>query len=117
MAINVTEKFNAFSDRWQPKRIAGLNDYDVRIAKIEGEFVWHAHADTDELFLIWKGTMDIQYRDRTVSLREGDLHVVPKGTDHRPVAHGECWIMMIEPSDTVNTGDTGGERTRAVETL
>ncbi|MEL6219212.1 MAG: cupin domain-containing protein [Pseudomonadota bacterium] len=115
--MNITEKFGAFSEHWSPKRIAQVNDHEVRIAKIEGEFVWHAHPDTDELFLVWRGSFEMHYRDRIVTLREGDLHVVPRGTEHRPVAAEECWIVMIEPEGVPNTGDAGGDRTVAVADL
>jgi len=115
--IKIAEKFAAFSEQWQPKRIARLNDYEVRIAKIEGAFLWHAHADTDELFIVWKGAFRMEYRDHAVELGEGDLHVVPKGTEHRPVAEAECWIMMIEPGSVVNTGDVSGPRTAVVEEI
>ena len=117
MAVNIDEKFAAISAQWQPKRVARLNDYDVRLVKIEGEFVWHKHDDTDELFLVWKGAFRMEYRDRAIELRAGDLHIVPRGAEHRPVAESECWIMLVEPSDLVNTGDAGGPMTATVEEI
>ncbi len=116
-ATNIREKLDQFSEQWQPKRIARLNDYDVRIAKIEGEFVWHAHEDTDEMFMVVKGEMKILLRDGEVSLREGEIYVVPRGVEHKPVAEAECHILMVEPSETVNTGDKGGDRTADVHDL
>lgn len=114
---NLDAKFASFDARWSPKRVARLNDYDVRLVKIEGAFVWHAHAETDELFLVWKGAFRMEYRDRTVELSEGDLHVVPKGVEHRPVADAECWVVLIEPGHVVNTGTEGGPMTAAVEEI
>ncbi|MCI5046058.1 MAG: cupin domain-containing protein [Aquisalinus sp.] len=116
-AINIARKFAQFTEQWQPKRIATVNDYDVRIAKIEGEFVWHAHDETDEMFLVVKGEMKILLRDGEVRLQEGDIYVVPRGVEHKPVADSECQILLIEPTDVVNTGTTGGERTATVEAL
>ncbi len=116
-AVNIKDKFSQFTEHWQPKRIARLNDYDVRIAKLEGEFVWHAHEDTDEMFLVIKGDLKILLRDGEVNLSEGEIYVVPRGVEHRPVADKECHIMMIEPSDAVNTGTAGGDRTASVTDL
>ncbi|WP_306253353.1 cupin domain-containing protein [Parvularcula sp. IMCC14364] len=116
-AVNIANKFSQFTEQWQPKRIATVNDYDVRIAKIEGEFVWHSHEDTDEMFLVVKGSMKILLRDGEVSLNEGEVYVVPRGVEHKPVADRECQILLIEPTDVVNTGTAGGERTATVETL
>ena len=116
-AINIDGKFATFSDMWKPKRVAQLNDYDVRIVKVCGEFVWHSHAGTDELFLVWKGNLCIEFRDRTVALGPGDMYVVPRGTEHRPVAHEECQIVLVEPRGVVNTGDAGGEMTAEVQTI
>ena len=109
--VKFPEKFGKVAEHWSPKVVAQLNDLHVKIAKIEGEFVWHSHADTDELFLIHKGALDMHYRDRVVTLTEGDLHIVPKGVEHKPVAAQECEIIMIEPAGTLNTGDAGGART------
>lgn len=111
LPINLSDKLNLFSDQWQPRVVAELNDYQVKLAKIEGEFVWHKHDDTDELFYIVAGELVIEFRDRSVALKSGDMIVVPRGVEHRPVAPSECHIMLIEPRDVVNTGDAGGERT------
>ena len=97
--------------RWRPLTVATLNDYDIRLAKIQGEFVWHTHADTDEAFLVVDGELTISLRDRDVHLSIGQLFVVPRGVEHRPSAAAECAILMIEPSVTVNTGDALGPRT------
>ena len=116
-AVNIAEKFAQFTEQWQPKRIARLNDYDVRLARLEGEFVWHAHDDTDEMFLVIAGELKILLRDGEVALRAGDLYVVPRGVEHKPVAERECQVLLIEPSDVVNTGTAGGERTATVHDL
>ncbi len=111
--INILDKFSKFDDQWQPRVIASMNDYQFKIARIEGEFIWHDHPDTDEVFIIMKGQLEMQLADRSVMLNEGDLYVVPRGVQHRPVAESECWIMMVEPEGTKNTGDEGGDRTAA----
>lgn len=113
--INIASKFATFTDQWMPKRIARLNDYDVRIVKIQGEFVWHSHADTDEMFLVWQGNLRIELRDGAVDLGPGEMVVVPRGVEHRPVAEEECLVLLVEPSEVVNTGDAGGDMTAAVE--
>jgi mannose-6-phosphate isomerase-like protein (cupin superfamily) len=105
-AVNLAETFATFTDHWAPRIVARYNDNDVRIVKVEGEFVWHAHPDTDDLFLVLDGELDIELRDRTVTLRQGELYVVPRGIEHRPVARrGEVRMMLIEPTGTLNTGD------------
>jgi mannose-6-phosphate isomerase-like protein (cupin superfamily) len=109
--INIAEKFTQFSDQWSPKIVADLNDSHIKLAKIEGEFVWHHHEHEDEMFLIIKGTLHMQYRDRTVTAREGEFIVVPKGVEHCPKTEGEVHIMLIEPKSTLHTGDTVSERT------
>lgn len=111
LPINLSDKLTLFSDQWQPRVVAELNDYQIKLAKIEGEFVWHKHDDTDELFYIVAGELVIEFRDRSVALKSGDMIVVPRGVEHRPVAPTECHIMLIEPRGVVNTGDAGGERT------
>ena len=103
--INLTDKFSKFNEQWQPKVIAEMNDYQFKIARIEGEFVWHNHPDTDETFIIIEGTLDLEFRDGKVTLSAGEMFVVPKGVEHKPVANSECKIMMIEPRGTNNTGD------------
>lgn len=110
--INLAEKLSLFSSHWDPKIIAELNGQHVKLAKIQGEFVWHHHAHEDELFLVLRGGFRMEYRDRTVELREGDMVVVPRGIEHRPVAEQECSILLFEPASTVNTGNAGGELTR-----
>lgn len=111
--INLKEKFSLFSEHWQPKNIAQMNDYHFKIAKVQGEFVWHDHPETDEVFLILKGQLEIQLRDGRVKLNEGELFVVPKGVEHKPVAQEECHILLIEPATTQNTGNIVNERTAA----
>ena len=113
--VNIADKLASFSDHWAPRIVARYNDHEVRLVKVEGEFIWHSHADTDELFLILDGTLDMEFRDRTVVLEPGELIVVPRGTEHRPVArHGEVRILLIDPKDMPNTGDEA-TATRAVE--
>ena len=96
---------STFADRFSPRTVATYNSNDIMVAKLEGPFHWHKHDDTDDLFLVLTGTLDIELRDRTVTLKSGDLFVVPKGVEHRPVAHGEVHILLIEPTGTPNTGD------------
>lgn len=110
-AINLSEKLARFDDQWSPKIIAQMNDYHFKLAKIQGEFVWHSHPETDEVFIVIDGSMKIQLRDETVRLQAGEMYVVPRGVQHKPVARGECHVMLVEPVGTVNTGDAGGERT------
>ena len=104
-AVNLAEKLATFTDRWAPRTIARLNDHDVMIVKAHGEFVWHRHDDTDDFFLVLKGTLDLELRDRTVTLEAGELFVVPRGVEHRPVAREEVHLLLIEPRGTPNTGD------------
>jgi mannose-6-phosphate isomerase-like protein (cupin superfamily) len=112
-AINLEEKFGRFSDQWAPKIVAQVNDLHIKAVKVRGEFVWHAHADTDELFMVVKGRLTIRLRGREVRLGAGELFVVPKGVEHMPVAEDECEILLIEPAGTVNTGDAGGALTQS----
>lgn len=109
--INLTKKFSLVTERWDPKIIAQLNDYHLKIAKIEGEFVWHSHPETDEMFLVMDGELTIHLRDGLLHLEPGELCVIPKGVEHKPSAVGECQILMVEPAGTLNTGDAGGEMT------
>ena len=109
--INVKEKFKLFSDHWSPRVIAEMNDYQFKLAKFEGEFVWHDHKDTDEVFFVVDGKMTIEFRDGSVELSSGDLYVVPKGVEHKPVATSECKVLLVEPKGVVNTGDSGGDLT------
>jgi mannose-6-phosphate isomerase-like protein (cupin superfamily) len=110
--INLTEKFLLVSDQWAPKVIAQLNDYHFKIAKIQGEFIWHSHPETDEVFLVVDGRLTIHLRDGDLQLGKGELCVIPRGVEHKPAAVGECQILMIEPAGTLNTGDAGGDRTQ-----
>ena len=109
--INLQEKLAKFSERWSPKIIAQLNDYHLKLAKVKGEFVWHNHPETDEVFLVVKGKLEIHFRDGKVVLNEGDMYVVPKGMEHKPVAEQECHILLVEPAGTVKTGDVVDEKT------
>src|SRR5919197_3572675 len=95
--VNLTEKLSLFDEQWKPKIVAHINDYDVRIVKVRGEFVWHKHDDTDDFFLVLNGHLTIQLRDRNVELDEGELYVVPKGVEHCPRADEEAWVLVIEP--------------------
>ena len=104
-AISLTEKLSAFSDHWSPKIIAHFNGHDVMVVKVKGEFVWHSHPETDDFFLVLNGNLTIQLRDGEVRLAPGDLYVVPKGVEHRPVAEEETHLLLIEPCGTPNTGD------------
>ena len=110
-AISIDEKFKKFSEVFQPKVIAQMNDYQFKLARVKGDFVWHSHADTDEVFLIIEGELTIEFRDGSVRLRAGEMFVVPRGKEHKPFAAHECKLMLIEPTGTVNTGDAGGELT------
>jgi mannose-6-phosphate isomerase-like protein (cupin superfamily) len=116
-AVNIGSMLARFSEHWAPKKIAELNDYDVKIVKILGEFTWHAHADIDELFLVINGAMTIQMRDGDVVLGPGELFVVPRGAEHCPRADAEAAVMLIEPRGVVNTGDAGGDLTAEAEAL
>ena len=111
--INFSEKLSKFSEHWSPKIIAQMNDYHFKIVKLQGEFVWHDHPETDEVFVVLKGQLEIQFRDGNVVLNEGEMFVVPKGFEHKPVAEQECHILLVEPAGTVNTGDVVNERTAA----
>ena len=102
--INLEEKFAMFNEHWTPKIITELNDYQIKIVKVEGDFVWHNHSDTDEFFLVIEGTLFIEFEEETMELNAGELYVVPKGVQHRPYALEECRVMLIEPRGVVNTG-------------
>ncbi|NNE70722.1 MAG: cupin domain-containing protein [Rhodothermales bacterium] len=108
--VNLGHKFDLFQDLWSPRIVAELNGQHVKLAKVKGTFVWHAHPDADELFLVVKGQLEIELRDRTVSLAEGELFVVPRGVEHRPVAREEAHILLLEPAGTLNTGDADSDR-------
>ena len=104
-SINLAEKLAGFTERWQPRTVAEFNGHDIMVVKAQGEFVWHKHDETDDLFLVLRGELTIELRDGSVTLRAGDLFVVPKGVEHRPVAKEEVHVLLIEPSGTPNTGD------------
>lgn len=116
--VNLADKFAQIDEQWAPKIVGRVDGYDVKIVKLEGEFVWHQHADADELFLVIDGSLSIELRDGKVALSAGEMFVVPRGTEHRPVAQAECQVMLFERRGLVNTGD-GAEtdRTRAPEDL
>lgn len=103
--IRLLEKLGSFSDHWAPKIVGAFNGHDIMVVKVQGEFVWHSHADTDDFFLVLKGRLRIDLRDGAVELGPGDLCVVPAGVEHRPVAEEEAHILLIEPAGTPNTGD------------
>jgi mannose-6-phosphate isomerase-like protein (cupin superfamily) len=109
--INLAEKLTRFADRWNPRIIADLNDSHVKLAKVQGEFVWHQHAEQDELFLVLHGTLTIELRDGAVTLGPGEMVVIPKGVEHRPVAAEEVHLMLIEPKGIRHTGDVESELT------
>lgn len=110
--INLKAKLNSFSDHWNPRIVAELNGQYVKLAKIKGEFVWHSHGNEDEMFMALKGEFVMEFRDRSVTISEGECIVVPKGVEHRPVAEQECEIMLFEPKSTVNTGAVESEFTK-----
>lgn len=111
-AIRLSEKLSQIDELWSPRVIAQMNDNYFKLAKIEGEFIWHAHPETDEVFIVLSGSMRIEFRDGATDLHEGELCVVLKGVEHKPVAERECHILLIEPVGTINTGDAGGDRTK-----
>lgn len=106
--VNFRDKLGRFSELWSPRVVAELNDYQFKLAKIQGRFVWHDHKDTDEAFIVLAGTMGIEFRDGVVKLSKGELCVVPRGTEHRPFAESECHVLIVEPRGVVNTGEAGG---------
>ena len=113
--VNIAEKLSSFSDQWAPRIVARYNGNEVRIAKVCGEFIWHKHDETDELFLILEGELDLEFRDRTVCLKAGELIVVPRGTEHRPCAtRGQVSMIMLDLAETPNTGDIA-TATKAVD--
>ena len=112
-AINLGEKFELFTEQWQPKVIAEMNDYQFKIVKLQGDFIWHDHKDTDETFIVIEGSLRIDFRDGAVEIGPGEMFVVPRGVEHKPYAEGEVKLMLIEPRGVRNTGEEGGERTAA----
>ena len=111
--VNLLQKFGLFDERFHPKIVGDLNDHQVKLVKVLGDFVWHHHENEDELFLVVKGRMRMGLRDGDVELSEGELFIVPKGVEHKPSADEECWIVLIEPGLTLNTGNVVGEKTVA----
>ena len=103
--INLAEKFAMFSDHWSPRVVGELNGQAVKIAKVKGEFVWHNHKDEDEMFFIIKGTLKMQFEDKMVEFSEGEMLIIPKGVEHKPIAEEEVWLMLFEPIETKHTGD------------
>ena len=116
-AVNLAEKLATFAEHWQPRTVGQFNGHDLMVVKVKGEFVWHTHEDTDELFLVVSGRLTIRLRDRDVVLNPGQLFVVPRGVEHCPVAEEEVHAVLIEPEGTVNTGDAGGPLTARVESI
>jgi mannose-6-phosphate isomerase-like protein (cupin superfamily) len=112
--VNLLEKFGLFQEHWSPKIVGELNGQQVKLVKLQGEFVWHQHEAEDELFLVVKGNFDMEFRDKTVALHEGEFLVVPRGVEHKPVAKEEVWVMLFEPATTLNTGNVVNEKTKEV---
>ena len=110
-AINFNKKFTLFDERWKPKVIAEMNDYQFKVVKLEGDFIWHDHKNTDEAFIVLEGVLRIDFRDGSVNLSAGEMFVVPKGVEHKPSAEREVRLLLIEPRGVLNTGHEGGERT------
>ncbi|NWB30018.1 cupin domain-containing protein [Pseudomonas gingeri] len=111
--VNFAQKFSLFDEQWQAKVVAEMNDYQFKVAKIEGDFIWHIHADTDETFIVLEGSLRIDFRDRQVMLGQGEMLVVPKGVEHKPYAEKEVKLLLVEPRGVLNTGTEVGERTAA----
>ena len=109
--VNLAEKFARFSDHWSPKVVGQVDGYEIKLVKLEGEFVWHKHDDADEMFLVVDGGLTIELRDKNVSLESGEFFVVPRGTEHHPVAEAECQVLLLERAGVLNTGDAVSEHT------
>lgn len=112
--VNLEQKFNLFSGHWSPKIVGELNGQHVKLVKFKGGFVWHKHDNEDELFFVVKGNFNMEFRDRTVLVKENEFLIVPKGIEHRPVADEEVLVMLFEPATTLNTGDTESELTKSI---
>ncbi len=110
--VNINQKFSLFKEHWSPKIIGQLNGQDVKLAKVKGEFVWHDHKNEDELFYIVKGSLQIEFRDKMVILNEGEMLIIPKGVEHKPIAKEEVWVLLFEPSNIKHTGDVSHELTK-----
>ena len=113
--ININQKFSLFSEHWTPKKIGELNGQQILLAKIKGEFIWHAHEQEDELFMIIKGSLIIEFRDKTVQLNEGEIYIIPKGVEHKPIAQEEVHVLLFEPLNIKHTGNVMADVT--VETF
>jgi mannose-6-phosphate isomerase-like protein (cupin superfamily) len=112
-SINLRQKLEMFAEQWQPKVIAEMNDYQFKVVKLQGDFVWHDHRDTDETFIVLEGVLRIDFRSGAVHIAKGEMYVVPKGVEHKPYAENEVHLLLIEPRGVRNTGHEGGERTAA----
>ncbi|HZI01839.1 MAG TPA: cupin domain-containing protein [Flavisolibacter sp.] len=110
--VNLFQKFEACQDHWNPRIVGELNGQQVKLVKFQGEFVWHKHEGEDEAFIVMKGAFKMEFRDKTIALQEGEMIIVPRGTEHRPVAEKEVWVMLFEPAATLNTGDVINEKTK-----
>ena len=110
--INIKEKFSLFAEHWSPKIVGELNGQQVKLAKLKGEFVWHEHENEDELFMVVKGSLTIEFRDKAVAINENEFIIVPKNAAHKPVAKEEVWVLLFEPATTVNTGNANGKFTK-----
>lgn len=110
-AINFADKFSRFTEPWQPRVVAEINDYQFKLVRLQGDFIWHNHPDTDEAFLVIDGTLRIDFRDGAVTLRPGEMYVVPRGVEHKPFAESEVKVLLLEPRGVRNTGDQDGDRT------
>jgi mannose-6-phosphate isomerase-like protein (cupin superfamily) len=110
-SINFARKFGLLDAQWQPRVVAEMNEYQFKVVKLEGDFVWHHHEHTDETFLVMEGTLRIDFRDGAVEIAAGEMFVVPRGVEHKPCAEKEVKLLLIEPRGTLNTGEEGGERT------
>jgi mannose-6-phosphate isomerase-like protein (cupin superfamily) len=110
-AINLGNKFGLLREQWQPRVIAEMNDYQFKVVKLQGDFIWHDHKDTDEAFIVLDGVLRIDFRDGSILLSPGEMFVVPKGVEHKPCAEHEVKLLLVEPRGVLNTGDEGGERT------
>lgn len=116
--VNIQQKFDLFSDHWNPRIVGELNGQQVKLVKLQGEFVWHQHEEEDELFFVVKGCLTMAFRDKTIEINENEFLIVPKGVEHKPMAEEEVLVMLFEPSSTLNTGDKEGKLTRTnLETI
>jgi len=111
-AINIDQKFSLFNEHWSPKIIGQLNGQDVKLAKLKGEFIWHNHKNEDELFYIIKGSLQIEFSDKTITLNEGEMLIIPRGVEHKPFAKEEVWVLLFEPTNTKHTGEVIHELTK-----